>query len=250
MSRKLLGLLVENVNVPSMRLSLMGRFFAKTMSGVLQSIKTALPLQIPGFESDQSRSLQLLPLPPPSPLAPVPQEPSQSERDIYKSSSTEEVDGRLSPVPCRVVYASEESKLEQLLFNWNQHLDCRVESAYEALESQLWRSELNSLPGGCLDSGSPGFPKATNHSFHGHQKESKDAIVFSSFKKQYSSCQLLGSWDRFDGELPLSSSVINLVVECLSCRDTWLTKAPVALAVKILVGQQLEQKFQVLLNSF
>jgi hypothetical protein len=56
---------------------------------------------------------------------------------------------------------------------------------------------------------------------------------------------LAEDWDRFDEELPLSSSIINLVIECLSSRDTWITKAPVSLAVKILVGQRIETQFQV-----
>ena len=47
-------------------------------------------------------------------------------------------------------------------------------------------------------------------------------------------------WDRFDGGLPLSSCLINLAVECLSWRDTWLTQAPAPMAVKMLCGQWLE----------
>ena len=117
------------------------------MSGVLQSIKTALPLPIPGFDSDQSPSVQLLPLPLPSSV-PINDPPTEvldpSEREGKSShSSTDDIDGRTAtPVPCRITFSSEESKLEQLLVNWN-HNDCRVESAYEAFESHLWRSELN-----------------------------------------------------------------------------------------------------------
>ena len=73
----------------------------------------------------------------------APFEPPVAEREEKSSQSTssiDEVDG--IPVTCRITYASEESKLEMLLTNWN-HMDCRVESAYEAFESHLWRSELN-----------------------------------------------------------------------------------------------------------
>ena len=61
----------------------------------------------------------------------------------------------------------------------------------------------------------------------------------------YNNIVVSGEWDRFDEELPLSSSIINLLVECLSSRNTWLTKAPVSLAVKILVGQRIETFIQV-----
>lgn len=53
-------------------------------------------------------------------------------------------------------------------------------------------------------------------------------------------------WDRFDDEFPLSNSVINLVVECLSFRETWLTRAPVPLVVKVLFGQRIEAFLQVI----
>lgn len=109
---------------------------------MLQSIKTALPLPIPGFDNDQSRPVQLVPLPLPSPST-VPFDPPEREgKSSQSTSSVDEVDSPLIPLTCRVTYASEESKLEQLLNNWN-HMDCRVESAYEAFESHLWRSELN-----------------------------------------------------------------------------------------------------------
>lgn len=118
------------------------RFFAKTVSGVLQSIKTALPLPIPGFDNDQSPPVQLLPLPLPS-FLPTFEPPEREEKSSQSTaSSMDEMDSRSIPVSCRVTYASEESKLEQLLNNWN-HIDCRIESAYEAFESHLWRSELN-----------------------------------------------------------------------------------------------------------
>ena len=110
---------------------------------MLQSIKTALPLPIPLFDNDQNRRMQLLPLPLPTTPLTAPFEPAAAEREEKSSQSTasiDEVDG--IPVTCRITYASEESKLEMLLTNWN-HMDCRVESAYEAFESHLWRSELN-----------------------------------------------------------------------------------------------------------
>lgn len=118
------------------------RFFAKTVSGVLQSIKTALPLPIPGFDNDQSPPVQLVPLPLPSFLPISFDQPAEREEKSSQSATMDEVDSRSIPVTCRMTYASEESKLEQLLNNWN-HIDCRVESAYEAFESHLWRSELN-----------------------------------------------------------------------------------------------------------
>lgn len=123
--------------------SFLNRFFAKTVSGVLQSIKTALPLPIPGFDNDQSPPVQLVPLPLPS-FLPTSFDPPEREEKSSQStaSSMDEPDSRSIPVSCRVTYASEESRLEQLLNNWN-HIDCRVESAYEAFESNLWRSELN-----------------------------------------------------------------------------------------------------------
>ncbi len=113
----------------------------------MQSIKTALPLPLSGFDSEQSRPLQLLPLPPPAPAAHVSLEPlGTTDRDVKLGLSLDESDGRQSPVACRIVYSTEEGKLEQLLSNWNQHMDCRIESAYEAFESHLSRSELNLQP--------------------------------------------------------------------------------------------------------
>lgn len=114
------------------------------MSSVMQSIKTALPLPLSGFDSEQSRPLQLLPLPPPAPATHVSLESlGTTDRDVKLGLSLDESDGRQSPVACRIVYSNEEGKLEQLLSNWNQHMDCRIESAYEAFESHLSRSELN-----------------------------------------------------------------------------------------------------------
>lgn len=119
------------------------RFFAKTVSDVLQSIKTALPLPIPLFDNDQNRRMQLLPLPLPTSTPTASLEPIDREnKSCHSTSSADEIDGRTVPIPCRVTYASDESKLEMLLNNWN-HMDCRVESAYEAFESHLWRSELS-----------------------------------------------------------------------------------------------------------
>ena len=117
------------------------RFLAKTVS-VLQSIKTALP----GFDtSDQVNPVQLIPLPPPTPLA---HSESIGDRDFYnyKSSSTaptsDDVD---SDFKCNVIVSSEISPLEQLLSTYVYHIDCRIESAYEAVESHMWRSESNVL---------------------------------------------------------------------------------------------------------
>ena len=110
---------------------------------MLQSIKTALPLPIPGFDNDQNRPVQLVPLPLPSPSTTPFDPPEREGKSSQSTSSIDEVDSPLIPLlACRLTYASEESKLEQLLTNWN-HMDCRVESAYEAFESHLWRSELN-----------------------------------------------------------------------------------------------------------
>jgi hypothetical protein len=122
-------------------------FFAKTVSDVLQSIKTALPLPIPGFDNGNSQvpTVELLPLPPILPSS-IPESPCTglTDRDVFltkSNGSTEEVDGRSSPVRHpRIAYSCEEGRLEQLLVNWNQN---GVESAYEAFESNLWRSELN-----------------------------------------------------------------------------------------------------------
>ena len=44
---------------------------------------------------------------------------------------------------------------------------------------------------------------------------------------------------------PLSSSVVNLLVECLSGSQIWITKATVALAVKIIFGECMEHLLQV-----
>lgn len=87
--------------------------------------------------------MQLLPLPLPTspPIAPL-EPPDRESKSCHPASSIDEIDGRSVPIPCRVTYASEESKLEMLLNNWN-HMDCRIESAYEAFESHLWRSELS-----------------------------------------------------------------------------------------------------------
>jgi len=120
-------------------------FFAKTVSDVLQSIKTALPLPIPGFDNGNSQvpAVELLPLPPILQSS-IPELPGLTDRDVFltkSNGSTEEVDGRSSPVRHpRIAYSCEEGRLEQLLLNWNQN---GVESAYEAFESNLWRSELN-----------------------------------------------------------------------------------------------------------
>ena len=87
--------------------------------------------------------MQLVPLPLPSPSTTPFDPPEREGKSSQSTSSIDEVDSPLIPLlACRLTYASEESKLEQLLTNWN-HMDCRVESAYEAFESHLWRSELN-----------------------------------------------------------------------------------------------------------
>lgn len=52
-------------------------------------------------------------------------------------------------------------------------------------------------------------------------------------------------WDRFDDEFPLSSSLINLAIECLSVRESWLVRAPVALILKVVFGQRIEMFLQV-----
>ena len=64
-----------------------------------------------------------------------------------------------------------------------------------------------------------------------------------------SSIFLVDGWNRFDEELPLSSCVINFIVECFSLQETWLAKAPVALAFKIVAGKRMEEFFQVGLIS-
>ncbi len=49
-------------------------------------------------------------------------------------------------------------------------------------------------------------------------------------------------WERFDASLPLSSGLINVAVECLNgCGETWLARAPLALAFKIVAGRRLER---------
>ena len=60
---------------------------------------------------------------------------------------------------------------------------------------------------------------------------------------------IIGGWDRFDHHLPLSSSIIDLLLECMSSQETWLTKAPVPLAVKIVAGKKIEHFFQVCLKK-
>ena len=112
------------------------------MSGVLQSIKTALPLPIPGFDNDQNRQVLLVPLPLPSPTTAPFDPPEREGKSTQATCSVDEVDSQFVPVPCRITFACEESRIEQLLSNWNQ-MDSRIESAYEAFESHLWRSELN-----------------------------------------------------------------------------------------------------------
>ncbi|KAI9564660.1 hypothetical protein GHT06_008401 [Daphnia sinensis] len=206
-------------------------FFAKTVSDVLQSIKTALPLPIPLFDNDQNRRMQLLPLPLPTSPPTAPLEPLEREnKSCHSASSVDEIDGRTVPLPCRVTYASDESKLEMLLNNWN-HMDCRVESAYEAFESHLWRSEL---------------------SIHvSHDSAVPDAKTPPHFKAMNTICEpIKDGWDRFDEQLPLSSSLINLLIECLDLRETWLTKAPVPLALKIVVGKQIENYIEETLLQF
>uniref|UniRef100_A0A0P5LRA2 Sorting nexin-19 n=1 Tax=Daphnia magna TaxID=35525 RepID=A0A0P5LRA2_9CRUS len=206
-------------------------FFAKTVSDVLQSIKTALPLPIPLFDNDQNRRMQLLPLPLPTSTPTASLEPIDREnKSCHSTSSADEIDGRTVPIPCRVTYASDESKLEMLLNNWN-HMDCRVESAYEAFESHLWRSEL---------------------SIHvSHDSAVPDAKTPPHVKAMNTTCEpTKDGWDRFDEQLPLSSSVMNLLIECLDLRETWLTKAPVPLALKIVVGKQVENCIEESLLQF
>ncbi|XP_057371399.1 sorting nexin-19-like [Daphnia carinata] len=206
-------------------------FFAKTVSDVLQSIKTALPLPIPLFDNDQNRRMQLLPLPLPTSPPTAPLEPLDREnKSCHSVSSVDEIDGRTVLVPCRVTYASDESKLEMLLNNWN-HMDCRIESAYEAFESHLWRSEL---------------------SIHvSHDSAVPDATTAPQVKAMNTTCETIkDGWDRFDVQLPLSSSLINLLIECLDLRETWLTKAPVPLALKIVVGKQVENCIEESLLQF
>ncbi|EFX74491.1 hypothetical protein DAPPUDRAFT_307280 [Daphnia pulex] len=223
---------VRSIRGPSKWLNLPFSFFAKTVSDVLQSIKTALPLPIPLFDNDQSRRMQLLPLPlPASPLT-APFEPPAAEREEKSSQSTSSIDEADGiPVTCRITYSSEESRLEMLMTNWN-HMDCRIESAYEAFESHLWRSELNI--------------QLSQESAVTDAKLQPNLETTTKFVDE----PVKVGWNRFDDQLPLSSSVINLLVECLNLRDTWLTKAPVPLALKIVIGKQIESFFQESLLQF
>lgn len=135
-------------------------FFTKTVSDVLQSIKTALPLPIPFSDNGNSQTpaVQLLPLPPMISSS-VPESPGLMDREVFlvkSNSSTEEVDGRSSPIRYpRIAYSCEEGRLEQLLLNWNQN---GVESAYEAFESNLWRSELNAQETTTATTAAPSSP--------------------------------------------------------------------------------------------
>lgn len=130
------------------------RFLAKTVS-VLHSIKTALPLTIPGFDNDQSRSVQLVPLPPPSPHSVT--FDSSAEFKNIQSLLAEDLD--TGPSTVKITYSTERSKLEEMLCNW-RYRDCRVEPAFEAMESSLSRNvsfqpnypDLNNLPSDIYES--------------------------------------------------------------------------------------------------
>lgn len=173
------------------------------------------------------------------------------ERDAKYDPQLDELDGRVSPGPCRIVYSGEEGKLEQLLSSWNQHLDCRVESAYEAFESHLWRSELNIQADQTVHEADAPIKFSAASS---RRPSNSDTGIYTKTAGQVCLMAIrvnllkIASWDRFDDELPLSSSVINLLIECLGCRETWLTKAPVTLAIKIIVGQRMEKTIQVKLS--
>ena len=112
----------------------MTRFLGKTVSGVLQSIKTALPL--PGFDNNEP-TVQLYPLP-----IPLAQSEAFIDREL-KSSRTISLDHADGESKYSVVVDTEPGQLEQLLSTYVYHMDHRIESAYEVFESHLWRSELN-----------------------------------------------------------------------------------------------------------
>lgn len=103
------------------------------MSGVLHSIKTALPLTIPGFDNDQSRGVQLVPLPPPTPHS-VTFDSSAVFRSMQPSLA-DDLDTD-STVACRTAFSTEKSKLEQVLCNWGDSFS-RGDPAFEALESSV-----------------------------------------------------------------------------------------------------------------
>ena len=60
-----------------------------------------------------------------------------------------------------------------------------------------------------------------------------------------STLSVADGWDRFDNILPISSSLINLVFECLSHRETWITRAPIPFAIKVFFGHWMEREIQV-----
>lgn len=99
----------------------------------MQSIKTALPLPIPGFESDHSNQL-LTPIPTPPPIH-CDLNTDHKDSSVSHTPSVEDVD---IDTTYNVVFSAEMDPLEQLLSSYVDGVDWhRVESAYEALESQL-----------------------------------------------------------------------------------------------------------------
>jgi len=99
---------------------------------VLQSIKTALPLPIPGFDHDQSSQL-LTPIPAPPPIH-CDLNVDHKDLSVSHTPSVEDVDVDST---YSVVFSAEMDPLEQLLSSYDHDVDLqRVESAYEALESQ------------------------------------------------------------------------------------------------------------------
>ena len=110
------------------------------MTGVLQSIKTALPLPIPGFDYDQSNQItqMLIPLPVTCPTDVATDALSRDYVNQVRTPSLDEVD---SDVAHSLTYSSEVDALDQLLSSCVGRIDCQIDSACEAFESRVWHDE-------------------------------------------------------------------------------------------------------------
>ena len=217
----------------------------------MQSIKTALPLPIPGFDNDQSTQL----------LTPIPAPPTihcdfNAEHKDFSVSHTPSVEDVEMDSGYSVVFSSEIDPLEQLLSSHDHSVGLhRAESAYEALESQLNTSvhqdhESRTATTASFNQPSPHIQTRVNSGLLAATSLIKSHRIPQPFRYKidedirYNELYLDG-WDRFDDDIALASSLVNLVVECLNCQETWMTKAPIPLSVKILFGKQMERLIQV-----